>query len=160
MEMVIVIVVVGVIFAIGALVLGRAFESYVLAQQTTDVDWQGRVALERMVRELREIRSATAADLALAANEIRFNDLSGAPVCFRLSGGTLQRSADGPAGACGTTSPQPLADNVAALNFDYYQHDGNVAVLPTQVFYITVRAQVTDGSISESYRVSLQPRRF
>ena len=169
-EMIIVIVVVGAIFAVGALVLGRAFESYDLTQKTTEVDWQGRVAMERMVRELRDIRSATATDLVFSLTEIGFNDTDGNPACFRLSGTTLQRDTEGPAAACGTVNPpdpQPLADNVVAttgLNFYYYQQDGSVAVSADQVYYITVALNVVEnsigGSINETYRVTLQPRRF
>jgi len=164
-EMIIVIVVVGAIFAVGALVLGRAFESYDLTRKTTDVDWQGRVAMERMVRELRQIRSATATDLDIASGtQIRFNDGNGNGVCFRLSGNTLQRSADGPSSGCGTTSPQPLADNVTSLNFDYYDNTGTATAVVTAVYYITVRVAVSEnsigGSINETYRVTLQPRRF
>src|SRR3989344_299758 len=117
-EMVIVIVVVGVIFAIGGLVLGRAFESYDLTRKTTDVDWQGRVAMERMVRELREIRSATATDLAISATStdpIYFNDADGNPVCFVLSAGSLQRGVDVPGAASCATNLRPLADNITLL---------------------------------------------
>lgn len=170
-EMIIVIVVIGAIFAVGALVLGRAFESYALTQKTTDVDWQGRVAMERMVRELRQIRSATPSDLVFSGTEIRFNDIDANPVCFRLSGTTLQRDTEGPAAACGSVNPpdpQPLADNVVAttgLNFYYYQQDGSVAISADQVYYITVRLAVSEntntiGSINETYRVTIQPRRF
>src|SRR4030067_388923 len=88
-EMIIFIVVVGAIFAVGALVLGRAFESYDLTQKTTEVDWQ------RRVRDLRDIRSATATDLVFSLTEIGFNDTDGNPACFRLSGTTLQRDTEG-----------------------------------------------------------------
>jgi hypothetical protein len=161
-EMIIVIVVLGAIFAIGALVLGRAFESYVLTQQTTGVDWQGRVAMERMVRELRGIRSATATDLAIATpGEIYFTDIGGNAVCFYRSGaGELRR---GTAMAnCSSGATQPLADNVAAggLTFSYFQQDGTVTATPSQVYYVTVSLAVSEGSISETYRVSVKPRRF
>lgn len=161
-EMVIVIVVLGAIFSLGALGLGRAFDSYDLARKTTDTDWQGRVALERIARELRDIRSATAGDLAFTATEVRFIDIDGNSVCFRQSGTTLQRSSDGPAGACGTTNPQPLADNVVAggLNFFYYDNAGNATAAAASVFYITATLQVSEGTINETYRVTVQPRRF
>jgi prepilin-type N-terminal cleavage/methylation domain-containing protein len=162
-EMVIVIVVIGAIFGLGALVMGRAFESYVLARESTDVDWQGRVALERMVRELREIRAATAVDLSPAATQIRFIDAGGNGVCFYHDGGTrLMRSADGPLSACGTTAPQPLADNIPAggLNFVYYTSAGAATLGPTFVFYISFTLNVVEGAITETYRTTVQPRRF
>lgn len=159
-EMVIVIVVVGAIFALGALVLGRAFESYALTRESTDADWQGRVAMERMLRELRDIRSASAQDLAIFPTRIHFYGADGLPACFVLSGGRLFRGTDPPGAAACASNLQPLADNVNGLNFYYYRRDGAVASLPSEVFFITLTLTVTEGGISESYRASVQPRRF
>lgn len=162
-EMIAVIVIFGIVMSIGVLVLGRSFESYQLTREVTNVDWHGRVALERLTRELREIRSATVTDLeftATPASELKFIDASGASVCFYLSGGRLMRSADGPGGACGSTSPQPLADNASSLNIYFQQRDGTDATLATNVYYITVNFTVTVGQVAEPYRVSVQPRRF
>lgn len=163
-EMVITLVVIGVIFVIGGMALGRAFESYDLTRKSTDVDWQGRVALERIVRELREIRTATATDLsfpaAFPASQIRFIDADGVSGCFVLSGGMLQRGSDGPGAASCTTGLQPLADNVTALNFYYYTNAGAVPVDQTTVYYITVNLQVTRDAIAETYRATVQPRRL
>lgn len=165
-EMVIVLVVVGAIFGIGAMGLGRAFESYDVARKTTDTDWQGRVALERMARELRDIRSATAADLSFPggfpANNIRFVDVDGNSACFVLSGTSVQRGDDGPAAASCATNLRPLADNVVAngLNFYYYTTGGAAPANVTLTYYITVTLQVAEGTINETYRATVQPRRF
>lgn len=162
-EMIVVIVIFGIVMSIGVLVLGRSFETYQLTREVTNVDWHGRVALERLTRELREIRSATVTDLeftATPATQLKFIDAAGGSVCFYLSGGRLMRSADGPGGTCGTTSPQPLADNASSLNFYFHQSDGSNATLATNVYYIAVSFTVTNGQVSEPYRVSVQPRRF
>jgi prepilin-type N-terminal cleavage/methylation domain-containing protein len=161
-EMTLVIALTGIVFVIGGLVMGRAFESYDLTRTTTNADWQGRVALERMVRELREIRTATAADLVFSGTQVRFIDADGNGVCFRLVGTTLQRSADGPASVCGTTTPQPLADNVATngLSFFYYDNAGAVTAVAANVYYIAVTLQISQGTITETFRAAVQPRRF
>lgn len=165
-EMIIVIVVVGAIFGLGAITLGRAFESYDLARKTTDTDWQGRVALERIVRELRDIRSATAADLSFPAgfpaNNIRFIDVAGNSACFVLSGSSVQRGDDGPAAGSCATNLRPLADNVVAngLNFYYYTYGGSVSTAATNAYYIAVTLQVTEGVINETYRATVLPRSF
>lgn len=160
-EMIVVIVIFGIVASLGVLVLGRSFESYQLTREVTNVDWHGRVALERLTRELREIRST--ADLeftATPASVLKFTDASGSAVCFYLASGRLMRSADGPGGTCGTTSPQPLADNASGLNFYFVQRDGSNATLATNVFYITASFTITNGQVTEPYRVSVQPRRF
>ena len=161
-EVIIVIVVIGVIFGMGAIIIGRAFESYDLARRAADVDWQGRVALERMARELRHVRSLTATDFVLSPNEVRFIDVDGGPVCFRFTGGTVERSEDGPAGACGATLPQPLADHVVAngLRFDFYQEDGAATAAVDEVYYISIALSVSRGDVGETFRVTVQPRRY
>jgi prepilin-type N-terminal cleavage/methylation domain-containing protein len=159
-EMIIVITILALVAAAGALMLGRGFESWQLARETGEVGWQGRVALERLTRELRDIRSATAADLEISATQIKYVDVDGQPVCFYLAGTQILRSRDGPGGTCGTTSPQPLADNASGLGFQYYQRDGTVAATPAQVFYVALSFQVTSGQAAETWRTSVQPRRF
>jgi hypothetical protein len=165
-EMTITIAIVSILAVLGAKMLGKSFQSYDLAAKTTDTDWQGRVAMERLVRELRLINSASATDLVFSGTQISFNTLDGSGVCYRLLGTTLQRSADGPAGACGGTSPQTLADNITAggLNFYYYDSAGNVTAAAASVFYITVTLQVVEssaaGNINETYRATVQPRNF
>ncbi|GEM_PF-1113309 len=167
-EMVITIAVVGVVFAIGGMVLGRAFQAYDVSRKTTDVDWQGRVATERVVRELRQIRSATAADLSIASLvRIWFVDEDGNNVCFYLNGASqLMRSDATSAANCSVAAVniQPLADNVTSLNIDYYDNTGAVTAVVTSAYYITVRLAVNEssaaGNITDTYRVTVQPRRF
>lgn len=166
-EMIIVIVVVGAIFTIGAMVMGKAFQSFDLTQRTTDVDWQGRVALERMVRELREIRTATAGDVDISSStQLWFIDRSGNGVCFYLDGATgrLMRSAAASSVACSAvaSSPQPLADNVAAngLSFSYFTNAGVATATASQLSYVTFSLSVTDDQISETFRVTVKPRIF
>jgi len=160
-EMIIVIVIFGIVASIGVLILGRSFETYQITREVTNVDGHGRVALERLTRELREIRSTADLEFTITpATQLKFIDADGGAVCFYLAGGRLMRSADGPGGTCGTTSPQPLADNASGLNFYFTQNDGTDATLASNVYYIAVSFTVSNGPVSEPYRVSVQPRRF
>ncbi len=174
-EMVITIAIVGIIFGLGALMLGKSFQSYDLAQKTTDVDWQGRVGLERMARELRNIRSN--ADLTMSATStapVFFNDVSGNAVCFcyESTTNTVRRGSSvapncgaggvAPTPTCGTGSTQVLASNVVAsgLNFYYYDTSGAAAASAAQVHVIALTLQVTEGSVNQTYRTTVQPREF
>jgi prepilin-type N-terminal cleavage/methylation domain-containing protein len=170
-EMIIVIVVMGVIFALGGMVLGRAFESYKLTRDATDVGWQGRIALERIARELRDIRSATVADLDVSPGfQIWFINANGNGVCFYLdpptpaTPGRLMRSDAASAAACSAvaSNPQPLADNLitGGLGFGYFDNAGAITATVSSVYYVAVTISVQEGDISESYRVTVQPRRF
>jgi prepilin-type N-terminal cleavage/methylation domain-containing protein len=161
-EMVMVLVVFGIVATIGATMMSGMFRSYFLARDITSSDAQARVAFERMTRELRQIRSATATDLDVASGaQVRFIDSEGNGVCFYRDAATnrLMRSADGPATACGATNPQPLADFVSGLNFFYYTNDGSTTtILPTAVSYITVRVGVQDNNVSDTLRATIHPR--
>lgn len=161
-EMIMVIVIMGAIFALGGMVLGRAFESYKLTRDATDVGWQGRIALERIARELRDIRSATASDLTIAPTSISFVGANASSVCF-YQGGTggiqLMRSD----GTCGGATAQPLADNLlitGGLGFGFFDNAGATTAAVSSVYYVAVTISVQEGDISESYRVTVQPRRF
>ena len=172
-ELVATVVIVGIVFALGSLMLGRAYETYDVEQKTSDLDWQGRVALERMVREIRGIRSG--ADLTMSATStapIFFTDTRGNAVCFCYESAslTVRRGTSlppncgtggvAPTTSCGTGSTQPLADKVSAngLNFYYYDATGGVAASAASVQVIALSLAVTEGSISETYRASVQPR--
>lgn len=166
-EMIAAIVIVGIVFGLGAIVLGRAFESYALTQDAADVDWQGRVALERIARELRELRSAAGTDLAFTGNpmaKLQFVTADGGGVCFYLAGVRLMRSADAPGSPCGTTNPRPLADGVTGFQVRLFKNDGTGLVVPpdslSQAYYFTVELSVGAGSLAEAYRLSVQPRRL
>jgi type II secretory pathway pseudopilin PulG len=156
-EFVAVIVLTSIVFALGGLVLGRAFDSYALARDTAEVGWQGRVALERMVREMREIRTASSADIiAWTSSTIDFYDLGGNRVRFYQNGSQLARSTDG-----GITF-QPLAGNLPAnaLNFYYYRSDGAAPASESEIYYLALTLTITDGGVTETYRAAVKPRAF
>lgn len=162
-EMIVVIILTGIFFSFGSVLLGNVFSSYSLKRDTTDADWQAKVALERMARELRAVRMAVAADLDIAsAAQIRFVDTDGNGVCFYRDGAAnrLMRSADGPATACGTTSPQILADNVTALAFTYWDNAGAATATVANVYYVTMSISVVEGVYTGQFRTNVQPRNF
>jgi prepilin-type N-terminal cleavage/methylation domain-containing protein len=163
-EVVIVLVVFAIVATIGAAIMSRMFQSYFLARDITSSDSQARVAFERMTRELRQIRTATAADLDVASTaQIRFIDADGNGVCFYRDAATnrLMRSADGPTTACGATTPQPLSDYVTALLFAYYLNDGQTTTsVPAAVYYVTVRLDLLDNNVSDTLRATVHPRNF
>src|SRR2546428_356141 len=112
-EVVITLIVLGVLATIGATVMSRGFLSYFVGREIARDDAQGRLAFERMARELRTVRST--ADLNIGvANQITITDFDQNVIVYRRNAGTsqLERSQDN-----GVTF-QPLADNVSALTID------------------------------------------
>ena len=163
-EVLTVLIILAVVAAVGARLMSSMFQSYLAARDITNSDAQARVAFERMTRELRQIRSATATDLDVAsAAQVRFIDMDGNVVCFYRDAATnrLMRSADGPATACGTTSAQPVADFVSGLTFFYYLNDGiTTTATVASVYYVTVRVNVQDNDVSDTLRATIHPRNF
>jgi prepilin-type N-terminal cleavage/methylation domain-containing protein len=161
-EVVTVLLIFSVLVTFAVNLTGGMFRSYFTARDITSADSQARVAFERMTRELRQIRSATATDVDPASGaQVRFIDADGNGVCYYRDAATnrLMRSADGPSSACGTTNPQPLSDYVTGLSFFYYTNDGRTTTAtPTAVYFVTVRVNLTDNNVSDTLRATVHPR--
>lgn len=149
-EMVVVIVIVGIVFAIGATLLGRLFTAFFAERDIADGEWQGVIALERVSRELREIRSP--AELTISpSNRILFTNRDGVQVEYLLSGTSLTRSSSG--------ATLALADNIGGLDYSYLQGDGQTtAASAATVSYITMRLQVTAENYNETLRITVDTR--
>lgn len=158
-EMVVTLIVAAVLFGIGATVISGGFRTYFLGREITQNDWQGRLALERMTRELRTVSTPTAADLNIGTvGQITFNDFAGNTVVYRQTGNTIERSQN--AGAF-----QPLADNVSttSLSFSYLRSDGvtpESGGVSANVYYITVSFTVSSTNASAAYRSTVKPTSF
>lgn len=164
-ELVLIIILAGLLFGFVSVLLGKVFSSYSLKKDVSDADWQAKVALERMARELRAVRSATAADLdvpSASTPQVQFVDTDGNGVCFyRIAAANrLMRSADGPGSACGTTGAQPLADNITSLSFSYWNSNAAATAAVASVYYVTVDMTVVEGGYSGQFRTNVWPRNF
>lgn len=156
-EMVMVIIIMAVLSGLGANLLASGFRAYFMGQDLSEGNWHGRIALERITRELREARAP--ADLTIApATEIAFVRSDNVAVRYCRAGvGTC------PAGPANTLmrNTDPLADNISGLNFTYLQGDGaTVAAVPAEVRYVTVAATVSLGGTSFVLRDTIRPRSF
>jgi prepilin-type N-terminal cleavage/methylation domain-containing protein len=163
-EVVVTLLVAAILFGLGATVISGGFRSYFLGREIMQNDWQGRLALERMTRELRTVRTATnllipipPGDLDIATlGQITFIDFAGNTIVYRQTGNTIERSQN--AGAF-----QPLADNVGtgSLSFVYLQNDGATAAgTPAAVYYIRVLFTVSSANASATYRGTVKPTSF
>ena len=159
-EMVVTLLVAAALFGLGATVISGGFRTYFLGREIAQNDWQGRLALERMTRELRTVQTPTAANLDIGtAGQITFNDFAGNTIVYRQTGNTIERSQN--AGAF-----QPLADNVSTtspLSFSYLRSDGVTPEnggVSANVYYITVSFTVSSTNASAAYRGTVKPTSF
>ncbi len=148
-ELILVIIILSIIAAVGSQMLGTGFNAYLTGRDLIDAEWQGRYAMQRISRELRNVRSASAGDLVMSVNQITFTDNSANVITYALSGTTLTRNG------------QPLADGVSSLAFSYIQADGiTTAALASEVSYISVDINVNFNDSNYSLRSTLHPRSF
>lgn len=162
-EMVAVLVIIGAIFALGGIMLSGTVRNYVNNKDAAEMSAHARVAFERMVREIRVIKDATAVNLEITtANRIKFIDANDNAVCFYLNGSNLMRSENGPTTTCGTTNARILADNVSGLSFTYWERDAvtQETTDPREVNYVTMSFTISSGNFSQAYRTTVKLRNF
>jgi len=148
-ELILVIIILSIIAAVGSQMLNSGFNAYFSGRDLIDAEWQGRYAMQRISRELRDVRSATSGDLVMSSSQITFTDNSANVITYALSGNTLTRNT------------LPLADGVTSLSFYYIQADGSTtATSAADVMYISVDIAINLNNSSYSLRNTLHPRRF
>jgi prepilin-type N-terminal cleavage/methylation domain-containing protein len=144
-EIVITIVLVGILAGIAAMIILQGVRAYSDEQSRSDVHYQARYAMERMAREIRQIRS-TADITAITNSNLQFTDVNGAGVGFTWTSPTLSRW-----NGAGTNV---LAPNITAFNFNYYQQNGVAATAATLwIVEITLTSQQGSESVQMSTRV-------
>ncbi|MHB1951451.1 MAG: prepilin-type N-terminal cleavage/methylation domain-containing protein [Acidiferrobacteraceae bacterium] len=156
-EMVIVIILLGIISAIGALIIHGGFDAYFAERDINAADAQAQIAAARMTRELRVIRTPTAADLpVMTASAVSFVDMAGNTITYQYDAATqtLTRAENGGAA-------QTLADHVASAAFSYWQSDAQTpATSAANLDYVTIQMTITRGVSSLTYRTTVHPRDF
>ena len=154
-ELIIVIVIIGIISGIAALIIMQGVKAYSDENTRSDMHYQARLAVERMAREIRLIRSQTVGDIStMNPADISFTDIQNNRVRFQLSVGTVRRSPDN-----GVTW-QTLASGVTALNFSYLQQDGVTAATAATLWFVVIDVTDQQGSETLQMRTRVHPRNF
>lgn len=153
-ELIVVVVVLGIVASMGATVVRDGMLGYLRGREITSADWQGRLALERITRELRDVAPSSGATVNISntscgSSAFTFSDINAVPISYTQSTTTLLRNG------------QPLADNVTGLRFYCLQSNGQTySTIPSAVYYITVSMVVSTTNTSAAYRSTVKPRSF
>ena len=153
-ELIVVIVVLGIVASMGAIVVRDGMLGYLRGREITSADWQGRLALERITRELRDVAAPASANIdgsSCGSSGFSFVDITANQInySYSLASKTLWRNG------------QPLADNVADLRFYCLQDDGQTySTIPSAVYYITTSMIVSTDNTSAVYRTTVKPGNF
>jgi prepilin-type N-terminal cleavage/methylation domain-containing protein len=144
-EVIIVIVLMGILGGAIAPFIYSLSQIVIVEYSLGGVNTQTRVAMERMSRELRVIRSNTSTDLTAGASSISFNTINGDAISFSLSSTNLMRNS------------QILASNVSDITFTYYDSSGATTATVTDMKFIRVDLTLTENNISANLNTVVYP---
>jgi prepilin-type N-terminal cleavage/methylation domain-containing protein len=137
-ELIVVIAIIGIIASIVGFILLGAVDAWTFKITRSDILWDGRLAMERMVREIREIRNLTSVVTA-NSSQFRFINADDVDITYSVTSTNLNRTEDGNANI--------LAADVSSLGFTYYDANGDTiatpAVSPSETNIRRVRINLT-----------------
>jgi len=133
LELVIVIIIIGIVASVIGPILFISTRAMNTQYELSNVMGEGRVAISRIIRELRMMRTTN--DLIIGANSITFSDVNGTTITYSLSGENLMRNS------------QVLANPVTALSFTYQDAGGATTAVVANVRYVTVSITLTDNNV-------------
>ena len=150
-ELVLVIVILGILAAFIGPILLNAMRSYDTGQSALVAQAKLRYAVERMSRELREVRrqttDATFADVAtMGAATIDFFKTDGTRVVLRASGNQLTLAY--------STLTAVLTDQLGSFSLAYFQQNAStVAPSASSLAFVQISLSVSEGTNLYSARV-------
>jgi prepilin-type N-terminal cleavage/methylation domain-containing protein len=160
-ELVMVITIVGVLAGASAMYIKETIDLWRFLSFRSEVVAQGRTALIRMEREIRQAVSVSVA----SANQLQFTKIGDiSSTTFQLTGGNLMRNSD------------ILAANVQSLKFCYYKNykspNNNQPVCSPEcacsvsgsdlanIYRIVIELKITSGGQSNTLKSQVYPRNF
>ena len=155
-ELIMVIAILGILAAFVGPVLFNAMRSYDQAQKGVQTQAKMRYAMERMSRELREIRrqatDATLLDItSMTATSLAFFKTDSTPVAIAAAGNQLNL-------AYSTVSAM-LTDQLGSFSLAYYQPDtSTVATTASSLAFVQISMTLSEGTnlFSARSRVDLK----
>ncbi len=138
--------VIGTFFANTMQIAGEAYHTVTVRQELLR---DGRIALEKMTREIRLVATATGVDATtLSASEFSFRDRYENTYTYTLSSGSVLRNS------------VALVDSVASLAFGYYQKDGSAATSGNTLHSIEVAFSLSKNGETMPFRTTVVPPAF
>jgi prepilin-type N-terminal cleavage/methylation domain-containing protein len=153
-ELAMVIVIVGVLAGVSSMYIRETINLWRFLTFRSEVVAQGRLALIRMDREIRQVKDKNSISTA-SATQFQFTDISDNSINFYLSGNNLMRKLN-------ALNPDVLASDVTVLNFKYYGRDNSELARPvadtTQIYRIGIELTVESGGQSNTLKSQVYPR--
>jgi prepilin-type N-terminal cleavage/methylation domain-containing protein len=150
-EIVITIVLVSILAGFAAMIILQGVRAYSDEDSRSDINYQTRLAVERIAREARQISDCTRITVpANPGGTFSFTDINtGATVTFSISGTNLLRNAD------------RLASNISSAQFSFFATDGTTLTTACPgIWFIDISVTDANGSQSLPIRTRVHPRNF
>jgi prepilin-type N-terminal cleavage/methylation domain-containing protein len=145
-EVVMVVSMLGLLASFTGPLMIKVSEALAYQYSAGPIEDQARIALFRMTRELRQIRSLS--DLTPAAQSITFTTIDDEGVTYSLSGSNLQRDS------------VTLVGDLTGFTLSYYDGAGAVTAVTNNIRYIKISITVTNHSNSQVFETVVFPRSF
>ena len=161
-EAIITIVIVGILSSIAALIILEGVKASAKEENLSGVHYQARIAMERMAREIRLIRTQTAGDIpTMAATDLIFCDVTGKAVEFQLAGSVLNRRESATCSPLAWGGWNTLASGgVNPLTFTYLDSTGAGGATAANLWFVDISLTDTQGSDSLPMRSRVHPMNF
>lgn len=156
-ELVIVITIIGIISGVVGYILLGTVQGWTFKASRNDLLWDGRLAMNRMVREIREIKDSTSVTTA-DSSQFKFIDMHDTDITYSINSTILNRTEGG--------TSNKIAENVSAIVFTYYSSSGStittplVAPLSTDIRRIKIDLTLTKGGENVYLQSEGVPRNF
>ncbi len=151
-ELVIVIVLIGLIAMTASLLIGQAAKTYQKEDNYSAALNQGRLALERMAREIRMIKNPSAVSTCTATT-LSFTDIQENSMTYIYNGTTTL-----------TDGGNILADNLSSFSFTYSDSSGAVITIPpsscSAIWNMTLNIIPIQGGETLPLQITVHPRGF
>ena len=137
-ELIITIVVIGIIGLMVAPFISTMLDTWIFSKSERDVVFASRLAMNRVVREIRQIKD-TDSIATFTATELEFDDITDNTINFQQSGASLMRNSD------------ELCDKLqdpGGLTFTYLDSDGDVTAVQADIRMVRVRLIIESGDSS------------
>jgi prepilin-type N-terminal cleavage/methylation domain-containing protein len=140
-ELLVAIAVVGLLMAALFVTLFEGQSAYLFGSSRAEVQQNGRLALQKIIEEVRTGSGVTA--LAAAPPSITFTFVNDAGVSttvtysLNAANGTVERNQANPVPA--GPQPEALVGGVTSLTFTCFDQDGNATTVPGNIFTVQVR---------------------
>jgi len=155
-ELVLSIVLIGIIGIVAASAFMFSTQSVLTGNNVREATQVNRIAMDRMVREIRNVEDNTSV-VAAGASTFTYVDTGGSNISFTLAGTNLNRV---------SATTDTLAANVSGLTFTYLDNTGTpigapaVSPAATNIWWVQIALTVGTGSSAVQFRSRVHPRSF